>query len=104
MDKVRAMLSSNDLEMVRLGALLLQKKTAKANWGIVLSECLDKSFVFTIRDGEIQISKASGIWEQLDQNGYRHSYNIDTFSLETFKEAINEFQRKDSGDAKVWRY
>lgn len=45
-----------------------------------------------IRDGYDTTRLVPGVWFQLDLAGYKHSYSIDTFSLDTITNAIKDFE------------
>ena len=107
MRKIRECLQSTDIEMARLGAHILQLSPTKArdSWEIILVDCLCKKFSFKIKNNEIEIYEVNyfgkGIWTQLNRTGYKSTYSIDSFNLETMKEAINTFyEGKDNNNAK----
>lgn len=54
---------------------------------MVWSDGIDKLY-----DGYDSSRLIPGIWFQLDQAGYKHSYSIDTFSLDTITDAIKDFE------------
>lgn len=45
-----------------------------------------------IRDGYDTTRIVPGVWFQLDQAGYKHSYSIDSFTLDTITDAIKDFE------------
>lgn len=45
-----------------------------------------------LRDGYDTTRLVPGVWFQLDMAGYKHSYSIDTFSLDTITDAIKDFE------------
>lgn len=45
-----------------------------------------------LRDGYDTTRLVPGIWFQLDLAGYKHTYSIDTFSLDTLTDAIKDFE------------
>jgi hypothetical protein len=45
-----------------------------------------------LRDGYDTTRLVPGIWFQLDLAGYKHTYSIDTFSLDTITNAIKDFE------------
>lgn len=45
-----------------------------------------------IRDGYDTTRLVPGVWFQLDMAGYKHSYSIDSFSLDTLTNAIKDFE------------
>lgn len=45
-----------------------------------------------LRDGYDTTRLVPGIWFQLDMAGYKHSYSIDMFSLDTIPNAIKDFE------------
>lgn len=45
-----------------------------------------------LRDGYDTTRLVPGVWFQLDMAGYKHSYSIDTFSLDTLTNAIKDFE------------
>ena len=45
-----------------------------------------------IRDGYDTTRLVPGVWFQLDMAGYKHSYSIDGFSLDTLTNAIKDFE------------
>jgi hypothetical protein len=45
-----------------------------------------------LKDGYDTMRLIPGIWFQLDQSGYKHTYSIDTFSLDTLTNAIKDFE------------
>lgn len=45
-----------------------------------------------IRDGYDTQRIIPGVWFQLDMAGYKHTYSIDTFSLDTLTDAIKDFE------------
>jgi len=45
-----------------------------------------------LRDGYDTTRLVPGVWFQLDLAGYKHSYSIDTFSLDTLTNAIKDFE------------
>lgn len=45
-----------------------------------------------IRDGYDTMRLVPGVWFQLDLAGYKHSYSIDSFSLDTLTNAIKDFE------------
>jgi hypothetical protein len=45
-----------------------------------------------LRDGYDTTRLVPGVWFQLDLAGYKHSYSIDTFSLDTITNAIKDFE------------
>lgn len=45
-----------------------------------------------IRDGYDTRRLIPGIWFQLDMAGYKHTYSIDTFDLDTIADAIKDFE------------
>jgi hypothetical protein len=46
----------------------------------------------TLRDGYDTTRVIPGVWFQLDMAGYKHTYSIDTFSLDTLTDAIKDFE------------
>lgn len=46
----------------------------------------------TLRDGYDTTRLVPGVWFQLDMAGYKHSYSIDNFSLDTLTNAIKDFE------------
>lgn len=48
--------------------------------------------VDSIVDGYDSRRLVPGVWFQLDMAGYKHSYSIDTFSLDTITDAIKDFE------------
>ena len=46
-----------------------------------------------IRDGYDTTRLVPGVWFQLDLAGYKHSYSIDTFTLDTITDAIKDFEQ-----------
>lgn len=46
-----------------------------------------------LRDGYDTTRLVPGIWFQLDLAGYKHTYSIDTFSLDTITNAIKDFEQ-----------
>lgn len=45
-----------------------------------------------LRDGYDTTRLVPGVWFQLDLAGYKHSYTIDTFTLDTLTDAIKDFE------------
>lgn len=45
-----------------------------------------------VRDGYDTMRLVPGVWFQLDLAGYKHSYSIDTFTLDTLTNAIKDFE------------
>ncbi len=45
-----------------------------------------------LRDGYDTTRLVPGVWFQLDLAGYKHTYSIDTFSLDTLTNAIKDFE------------
>lgn len=45
-----------------------------------------------LADGYDSTRLVPGVWFQLDLAGYKHSYSIDTFSLDTITDAIKDFE------------
>lgn len=45
-----------------------------------------------LRDGYDTTRLVPGVWFQLDLAGYKHSYSIDTFTLDTLTDAIKDFE------------
>lgn len=45
-----------------------------------------------LRDGYDTQRLVPGVWFQLDLAGYKHSYSIDTFTLDTLTDAIKDFE------------
>lgn len=45
-----------------------------------------------IRDGYDTMRMIPGVWFQLDMAGYKNSYSIDTFTLDTLTDAIKDFE------------
>lgn len=45
-----------------------------------------------IRDGYDTQRLVPGVWFQLDMAGYKHTYSIDTFTLDTITDAIKDFE------------
>lgn len=45
-----------------------------------------------IRDGYDTQRLVPGVWFQLDMAGYKHTYSIDTFDLDTLTDAIKDFE------------
>lgn len=45
-----------------------------------------------LRDGYDSTRLVPGIWFQLDMAGYKHSYSIETFTLDTITDAIKDFE------------
>lgn len=45
-----------------------------------------------IRDGYDTQRLVPGVWFQLDMAGYKHTYSIDTFTLDTLTDAIKDFE------------
>jgi hypothetical protein len=45
-----------------------------------------------LRDGYDTTRLVPGVWFQLDMAGYKHSYSIETFSLDTLTDAIKDFE------------
>lgn len=95
-----ALLESWDIELVRLGALVIQDqlKGCTVMWPTLLDAHIDKSrFRWEIVDNEIYIERillGTGIWDQLKGTGYKHTYNMGNFSMTTIEEAIGEFLNK----------
>lgn len=48
--------------------------------------------VESITDGYDSTRLVPGVWFQLDQAGYKHSFTIDTFGLDTITDAIKDFE------------
>jgi hypothetical protein len=48
--------------------------------------------VNTLRDGYDTFRLVPGVWFQLDMAGYKHSYTIATFTLDTVTDAIKDFE------------
>lgn len=46
----------------------------------------------TLRDGYDTTRIVPGVWFQLDQAGYKHSYSIESFTLDTITNAIKDFE------------
>jgi len=46
-----------------------------------------------IRDGYDTTRLVPGVWFQLDLAGYKHSYSIDTFTLDTITDSIKDFEQ-----------
>jgi hypothetical protein len=46
-----------------------------------------------IRDGYDTTRLVPGVWFQLDLAGYKHSYSIDLFTLDTITDAIKDFEQ-----------
>lgn len=46
-----------------------------------------------IRDGYDTTRLVPGVWFQLDLAGYKHSYSIDVFTLDTITDAIKDFEQ-----------
>jgi hypothetical protein len=45
-----------------------------------------------LRDGYDTKRLAPGVWFQLDMAGYKHTYSIDSFTLDTITNAIKDFE------------
>lgn len=45
-----------------------------------------------LRDGYDTTRLVPGVWFQLDMAGYKHSYSIETFTLDTITDAIKDFE------------
>lgn len=45
-----------------------------------------------LRDGYDTTRLVPGVWFQLDMAGYKHTYSIDTFTLDTLTDAIKDFE------------
>lgn len=45
-----------------------------------------------LRDGYDTMRLVPGVWFQLDQAGYKHTYSIENFSLDTLTNAIKDFE------------
>lgn len=45
-----------------------------------------------LKDGYDTMRLVPGVWFQLDMAGYKHSYSIDTFTLDTITNAIKDFE------------
>ncbi len=45
-----------------------------------------------LRDGYDTTRLVPGVWFQLDMAGYKHSYSIETFTLDTLTDAIKDFE------------
>lgn len=48
--------------------------------------------VNSLRDGYDTTRLVPGVWFQLDLAGYKHSYSIDSFTLDTMTDAIKDFE------------
>lgn len=48
--------------------------------------------VSILRDGYDTTRLVPGVWFQLDLAGYKHTYSVDTFSLDTLTDAIKDFE------------
>lgn len=94
LSKIKQYLSSDDIEMVQLGAILLKENIPSHKWSAILRETC--KFYFTIEEDQIKIYKrGEGVWVNLqDLNTYKHIYDMDTFSLYTLTEAIEEYHAK----------
>lgn len=90
-EKIRKMLDSDDLEMVQLGAILLFNNYPLVTVMEVMRNHTKINWSYKIEDNTIKIFPISSLWEQLNQTGYRHSYSLDTFTLETFTDTIKAF-------------
>lgn len=85
------MLDSDDLEMVQLGAILLFNNYPLVTVMEVMRNHTKMNWSYKIEDDKIVIYPISSIWEQLNASGYKHSYAIDNFTLDTLTDAIKDF-------------
>lgn len=81
------MLGSEDIEMVRLGASLMQGSVPKSYWKAMLAEYV-KPFLYTITEDNIVISDIIGLWQQLSSN-YKSTYK---YEIMTGIEGMNMIQ------------
>lgn len=108
MRKIRECLQARDIEMVQLGAHILQLSSIpRESWEIILVDCLQSKFSFRIKNNQIEIYPNlldSGVWVQLNHTGYKAKYAIDSISLDTMTKAIKSFyEGKSNTDAQVNR-
>jgi len=116
-EQIIEFLKSDDLEMVKLGAVYLQKFVHKRYWTKILADCRIvehhhedpvpfggpwtyskwdyriEGKIIIILEQEITTNANPGLWSQLG-SGYKHTYNMGTFNLGTLKTAIGQFYNK----------
>ena len=128
LDKIKEYLLSDDIEMVQLGASLMEKNIYKNRWFDILKECSQVNinipedanaqeiygwlsnaikWNFKIVNNTIQIwgldDLPKGIWSQLTASNYKHTYNAKNFNLGTLTQAIKKFHTGKLAKPKVAR-
>lgn len=79
---------NGEIAMVNLlDSVAINMMQAQNNDIMVWSDGID-----IIRDGYDTQRLVPGVWFQLDMAGYKHTYSIDTFTLDTITDAIKDFE------------
>lgn len=70
-----------------LDAISIDMMQAQNNNLLIWSDAINQ-----LRDGYDTMRLVPGIWFQMDMAGYKHSFSIDTFTLDTLTNAIKDFE------------
>ena len=93
-EKVRDMLGSQDIEMVRLGVATLPEYVKnEQKWPDVLNLTVRKEFVWEIKNRQIFVRERRGLWEQIQKNNV-YTYSTGKFTLEDIEKVIGEYFSK----------
>lgn len=104
-------LSCNDLEMVNLGVIIMKEYIPRKQWQELLEQCSKEEdteiewqgfkypmigalrYRYRIQHNDVLIMApySEGIWTQIKSEGYKHTYDIKSFSMNTLQQGINSF-------------
>lgn len=92
---IKEYMESDDIEMARLGALLLVQHYPKRRWAPILGSLARQSgnwyYSLSNKDIEIHDNTYIGLYQNLTSSSVTYSYNPATFTLSTFSEAITHY-------------
>lgn len=97
--QIQDYLQSDDIEAVKLGAILLQHTYPREEWVSILFRYSGYSWTWRIEENEIVITEMRGLYSQLKQ-GHNHIYSITNFDLNILTDAIKQYyDGKDNKNA-----
>jgi hypothetical protein len=97
-EKIHTYLSSDMMDIVRLGVQLMAELIPREEWDafLVRGSMIEGhgpyyKWHFSIRNNKVEVYEEMGIWGKLQQGGYKHTYIADHFSISTLSSAIEDF-------------
>lgn len=133
-NKIEEFLSSDDREMIELGARLMQEYMPQRMWKPVLNEYSTKKekagiqyincYPELTQETEVSVQKwtwyidenniiiivlvehinSGGIWSQLSTGGYKHTYSTTNFDINILSSAIKTYFNKPTNTTTKWQH